>query len=205
MSRSFQKAALARRSVVELDLVGYSHVARHLEQQTDATVLFHLNDQVQRFVDDGLREVGLQRKDVVNGTAGDNALLVFERASDAHRFSEAVHRATDKHNSAKTDPAAHRHFRVGISTGQIGVRGKEISGTRIIDSVRLEAAEAKGHILIDQATYDELPGKFQHCYRGPESVRDKQNNTYTVYCFAVVEVGASAGAATQPVETRKSM
>jgi hypothetical protein len=195
MSPSAKRIALVRRTVVELDLVGYSHVARVLEQQTDARVLLHLNDQVQGFVDDGLREAGCARKDVVNGTAGDNALLVFERASEAHRFSEAVHRATAKHNAPKTDLVAHRHFRIGISTGEIGVRGKEISGARIIDSVRLEAAGKKGHILIDEATYEELPAKFQQCYRGPEAVADKQNNTYSVYRFVVVEsvdVGAAA-------------
>jgi class 3 adenylate cyclase len=189
MSPSAKKTALVRRSVVELDLVGYSAVARALEQQTDARVLLHLNDQVQSFVDDGLREAGCARKDVVNGTAGDNALLVFERASEAHRFSEAVHRATAKHNALKTDRAAHRHFRIGISTGEIAVRGKDISGTRIIDSVRLEAAGKKGHILIDEATYEELPAKFQGCYRGPELVVDKQNNSYRVYRFEAVEAG----------------
>jgi len=193
MSPSAKRTTLVRRSVVELDLVGYSLVARDLEKQTDATVVFHLNDQVQGFVDDGLREAGCARKNVVNGTAGDNALLAFERASEAHRFAEAVHRATAKYNSLKTDPAAHRHFRIGISTGEIGVRGKEISGTRIIDSVRLEGAGKKGHILIDEATYEELPAKFQHHYRSPEVVKDKQNNSYRVYRFVVVEADDVGG------------
>lgn len=187
MSALVKKPALVRRSVVELDLVGYTLVARAMEQQTDALALHYLNEQVQSFVDDGLREAGCVRKDVVNGTAGDNALLVFERASEAHRFSEAVHRATVKHNATKTDVAAHRHFRIGISTGEIAVRGREISGTRIIDSVRLEAAGKSGHILVDEATYEELPARFQQCYRGPESVADKQNNIYDVYRFVVVK------------------
>jgi tetratricopeptide (TPR) repeat protein len=181
MSPSAKKPVLVRRTVVELDLVGYSLVARDLEKQADATVLFHLNDQVQGFVDDGLREAGCARKDVVNGTAGDNALLAFERATEAHLFSEAVHRATAKYNATKTDSAAQRHFRIGVSTGKIAVRGKEISGTHIIDSVRLEAAGKKGHILIDEATYEELPGKLQQLYVGPEVVADKQNNSYSVY------------------------
>ncbi|MBC8032439.1 MAG: hypothetical protein H7Z16_20310 [Pyrinomonadaceae bacterium] len=195
MSPSTKKSALVRRTVVELDLVGYSHVARELERQTDATVVFHLSDQVQSFVDEGLREVGLARRDVVNGTAGDNALLVFERASEAHRFSEAVHRATKRYNASKADPVAHRHFRIGISTGEIAIRGKEISGTSIIDSVRLEAAGQRGHILIDEATFEELPRKFQECYRGPESVADKQNNSYSVYRFVVVEADDVPGVA----------
>ncbi len=201
MSPSTRKSTLVRRTVVELDLVGYSHVARALEEQTDARVVLHLSDQVQGFVDDGLREVGRVRKDVVNGTAGDNALLAFERAYEAHRFSEAVHLATQKYNDSRTDVAAQRHFRIGISTGQIAVRGKDISGTRIIDSVRLEAAGRKGHILIDEATFEELPRKYQECYRGPETVADKQNNSYSVYRCIVVEsddVGVvSPGIATQ--------
>jgi class 3 adenylate cyclase len=202
MSKSAKKPVLVRRSVVELDLVGYSHVARDLEKQTDATVLFHLNDQVQSFVDDGLREAGCTRKDVVNGTAGDNALLVFERASEAHRFSEAVHLATAKHNATKIDPTAHRHFRIGISTGEIAVRGKEISGTRIIDSVRLEAAGKKGHILIDEATYEELPAKFQQSYSSPEVVADKQNNSYRVYRFVVSEANEASAVASGVATTR---
>jgi class 3 adenylate cyclase/tetratricopeptide (TPR) repeat protein len=190
MSRSSKKTVLARRSVVELDLIGYSVFARDLEQQADATILFHLNDQVQRFVDHGLSEVGIDRRDAVNGTAGDNALLVFERASEAHRFSEAVHRATAKHNAAK-NPKAHRNFRIGISTGEIALRGKEVTGTSIIDSVRLEAAGTMGHILIDEATYEELPAKFQQCYRGPEPITDKQKNAYRVYRFVVVEADSA--------------
>ena len=82
-----------------------------------------------------------------------------------------------------SSPFLHQHF-----YREIAVRGKQISGTRIIDAVRLEAAGRKGHILIDEATYGELPDEFQHRYSGPETVADKQSNTYRVYRLAVLDI-----------------
>ena len=169
------------RTIVELDLMGYSDIVRLLEQNLSVRATMTLNEQIQGLVDEGLRAVNISRDEAVNGEHGDNAIVVFERVSDAHRFAEEFHRVTERYNSNKNEESAKRWFRLGISTGPIAIKGNKISGTAIIDACRLEAGGDKGDILIDKASYDELPGRFQNLYKGPESIKDKRGKQHQVY------------------------
>lgn len=178
---------IVKRTIVELDLVGYSDIARYLEEHLGANAVMQLNKQIQSFVNDGLVLVQIPRRDAVNSKAGDNAIVVFERASDAHRFAEAFHRITEQYNAGKTELSAERHFRLGISTGNIAIEGDEIAGTTIIDSCRLEAGGNRGHILITTDTFKELPAEYQNSYAGPEILKDKRAREHQVYRYAVVE------------------
>ena len=112
------KVTIIKRTIVELDLVGYSDIARYLEEHLDANAVMQLNRQIQSFVDEGLLSVNIPRSEAVNSKAGDNAIVVFERVTEAHRFAEAFLRITEQYNTGKTETAAKRHFRLGISTGQ---------------------------------------------------------------------------------------
>jgi class 3 adenylate cyclase len=181
------ETAIARRTIVELDLVGYSDIARHLDEHLGANAVMQLNRQIQGFVNEALQTVATSQNDAVNSRAGDNAIVVFERVADAHRFAEAFHRITEQYNSAKSEASAQRHFRLGISTGDIAIEGDEIAGTTIIDSCRLEAGGDKGHILISADTYRELPAEFQSSYIGPEILKDKRGRQHQVYRYVVVE------------------
>jgi len=194
---------IVKRTIVELDLVGYSDIARHLEEHLGANAVMQLNKQVQSFVNEGLHAVKIPRGDAVNSKAGDNAIVVFENASEAHRFAEAFHRITDLYNSSKTEISAKRHFRLGISTGNIAIEGDEIAGTAIIDSCRLEAGGDKGHILICADTYRELPEEYRNSYAGPERLKDKRGKEHQVYRYVVVEKEpASLSARSQDVYSR---
>jgi hypothetical protein len=73
------------KTVLELDLVGYSTIGDNLEQGLDVTTISQLNRQIQSFVDEGLKAVGVSRDNTVMATTGDGAILVFDSASDAHR------------------------------------------------------------------------------------------------------------------------
>lgn len=66
-----------RKTVVELDLVGYSTVARLLEEAAGPQSVAALNDQIQKFIDQGLQVVELPRQKTVIKTTGDGAILVF--------------------------------------------------------------------------------------------------------------------------------
>jgi class 3 adenylate cyclase len=146
------------KTVLELDLASYSDISRFLEENLDVYAVKHFQDQIQSFVDCGLEQVGRKREEVVLGTAGDNALLVFEDAAVMHRFAEAMQRAVASHNREKTVDFAKRCFRMGAATGPVLLLQAErrIVGTTVARAVRLEAAAKIGQLLVDVATYDRV-------------------------------------------------
>ena len=111
------------KTVVELDLAGYSDVARELEDHLSVAVVMSFNDQIQTFVDDGLKQVGVLRQDAVMAQPGDGAILVFDHPETAHKFATAVHNSCRTHNDARSTPSAKRWFRVGIATGELVMEG----------------------------------------------------------------------------------
>jgi class 3 adenylate cyclase len=180
----------ARRTVVHLDLVSYTDKARELEEQLDAATVMRLNQQIQGFVDQGLAEIGQRREDVVNGTAGDSALLFLPTPAIAHLFAEAVHQATVPHNRTRTLASAERWFRIGVATGEIVTEGSEAAGITIANAVRLEAAAALGQILVDAATHEGLPPVIQSLYAGPETVSGKRAERLPAWRHTAVLVPA---------------
>jgi hypothetical protein len=90
-----------QKTVLELDLVGYSDIALVLEENLDVEAVKIFQEQIQQFVDVGLGAVGLQREPTVIGTAGDNAILIFDDPETMHRFAHAVQNETEKYNSSK--------------------------------------------------------------------------------------------------------
>lgn len=160
------------KTVVELDLVNYGTVSGSLEQGLDARSVFQLNQQIQGFIDEGLRACGATREKVVV-TTGDGAILVFDTADEAHRFAQAVHVATRKHNQARQSPLAKRVFRIGAATGELTILpkalgGVDIAGSAIARAVRLESKAAPGSILVDEATFERLPENQRSAY-GPKA------------------------------------
>jgi internalin A len=178
------------RTVVELDLRGYSSVAFDLEAQLGEEAVARLNDQVQEFVNAGLSFIRKTRDEVVLGTAGDNALLVFDKAEQAHHFVAGVNAATGTHNAGKPMPAQ-RRFRYGAATGKIVLRSqagrREMAGTTIIRAVRLEAAGRPDHCLIDSATYAGLPPELQVLYSPETIVTDKNQVEYRAHRWVLGE------------------
>ncbi len=165
---------ITRKTVLELDLAGYSSVARALEENLTVNLVTALNDQIQRFIDVGLSSIGVvARENAVMATTGDGAILVFELPDEAHRFARAVHEATREHNAAKTTPSAHRWFRMGAATGDIDIiddgRTRKIAGTIIANAVRLEAAGGIGQLIVEAATFEELPDALKLEYEPEES------------------------------------
>ncbi len=102
------------RTVLELDLASYADVARVLEENLDVAAVKAFEDQIQLFVDRALESVGLRRTEVVVGTAGDNAILIFDRPQLMHEFARLVHEAT----VTQTSPRPLRPRSVGSAWGQ---------------------------------------------------------------------------------------
>jgi class 3 adenylate cyclase len=161
------EASMAIKTVVELDLVGYSDIARAFDENFGAALVAAFNKQIQGFVDKGLAAVNVERRDAVMATTGDGAIVAFNRPEDAYRFAVGVHEATRDHNANKSVASAQRWFRIGIATGDLdehereGVR--EIAGIVIANAVRLETSARPGQIVLDDATFaalgSDLPGR----------------------------------------------
>jgi class 3 adenylate cyclase/tetratricopeptide (TPR) repeat protein len=169
------------KTILEIDLASYADVARVLEENLNVTAVKAFEDQIQSFVDHGLKSVDLDRADVVLGTAGDNAVLMFDRPDLMHEFARAVQVATATHNESKTLDAAKRWFRMGAATGLVLILESErrIVGLTITRAVRLEAAAATGELLVDQATYNGLAEHQRTGYGAEELVPGKRAETFT--------------------------
>ena len=130
------------KTVLELDLVGYSTICDQLEQGLDVKTIAQLNRQIQSFVDTGLQAAGVTREETVMATTGDGAILVFESAVQAHQFAVAVHTTTAEHNRTRTQPLAKRVFRSGAATGEIVMEPKPNGGFEIAGWSGSEAIRA---------------------------------------------------------------
>ncbi|MEH1846940.1 MAG: hypothetical protein V7L25_18580 [Nostoc sp.] len=170
------------KTVVELDIVGYSDVARNLEAHLGVKVVAMLNDQIQGFVDVGLTAVGKTREQVVKASNGDNAVIVFEHAEDAHKFAQAVHNRTLEHNdnAPNNKLSAQRWFRIGAATGELHEENGNIAGDVISRAYRLEAAGKPGDFIIDLATYDALSDRLKKEYSPEETVSGRRNESFQV-------------------------
>jgi class 3 adenylate cyclase len=169
-----------KKTVLELDLVSYNDVARFLEEHLNVEAVKIFQDQIQGFVDHGLDAVGLRREDVVLGTSGDNAILIFDDAETMHRFADAVQSETLVYNNQKSIEAARRWFRMGAATGMVLIlpSEKQIVGTTISRSVRLEAAASKGQLLVDLPTFQSLPDELKKHYGAEESIQGKRQEIF---------------------------
>jgi class 3 adenylate cyclase len=177
-----------RRTVLELDLVGYSTICDNLEQGLDVNSVQQLNAQIQGFVDVGLKALNATRERTVMATAGDNAILAFEFPVDAHKFAEAVHTATREHNRTRKLPLAKRIFRIGTATGEIVMLPKpsggfDIAGTTIARAFRLEAKATPGGLLLDKATYDGLSSEQKLLYGSMMRVPGKRDEMFEAYAY----------------------
>jgi class 3 adenylate cyclase len=182
---------MSQKTVLELDLVGYSDVVRNLEQQVGVEVVATFNDQIQEFVEVGLAATQSKREDIVRATTGDGAILVFEQAASAHAFAVAVLEATRTHNAQKSVPSAKRWFRVGIATGDLheheGRTGaRAIAGSVIGNAVRLESAARPGQIVSDATTFGLLPNEFQALNGAEEVVEGKRHERFAARRYTVV-------------------
>ena len=173
------------KTIVDIDLLGYSSIARAVEETLATKHVIELNDQIQAFVNQGLAAAALARTDAVLSTTGDGAILGFDEAAQAYKFATALHDAAKEWNYGKIDALAKRYFRVGIATGPIEVREqngtREFAGLVIARAVRLEAKAEPGSILVDEETYVKLPNPVRKAFSGPKRVRGKRDEVFDAY------------------------
>ena len=183
LTRTSHQSPLAKRNasmsttktVLELDLVGYSDKARELEEHLGVELVMRFNDQIKEFISNGLKSAGVAEQDAIVQSTGDGAIVVLDTPEQAHRLAEAVNTAVTKHNLTRTVESARRWFRIAAATGEIEIRGKDLGGTTIANSVRLESAGEAGHFLVDLPTWNALPAQMQSKYLPVEEIRGKRD------------------------------
>jgi len=185
-----QAAHHTTRTVLEIDLVSYSDIARVLEENLNVEAVKAFEDQIQAFVDHGLNALGLQRDAIVLGTAGDNAILIFDDAATMHQFAQVVQQETLEHNRSKSVELAKRWFRMGAATGTVLVLASErrIVGSTIARAIRLEAAAHRGQLVVDLPTFDALPEDLKRYYGLEEVVEGKRDELFTVRRCTLADV-----------------
>jgi len=193
-------AETIQKTVVSVDLVGYTRIAGLLQDNIDPSAVAELNSQIQEFIDEALKAAGTSRDQAVMTTTGDGAILLFDSAVAADVFSEALHRASEDWNRKRIE-GAKRWFRAGAATGQVTRRSGEdgrydYAGMTIVIAVRLEAASRPGEFLMDVPTYDSLPGKMRTRYDPEETVAGKRDERFLARRRKIV--GAAPSITTTP-------
>ncbi len=175
-----QSETVQTKTVIELDMRGYSDIARQRELDYGSPIaVAELNQEIQQFVDVGLKAVNLVREDVVKAVNGDNAVIVFDDPMQAHLFAEAVHKCTEEYNKNQQGLLAQRWFRIGCATGELHEENGTIAGIVIADAYRLEAAANPGEFLIDCHTYKYLKESLDHDpYLAAETVQGERDELF---------------------------
>ncbi len=180
-----------RKTVVELDLVGYGDTSRIVQENAGVDAVADLNKHIQGFIDTALTTIGAKREEVVLATTGDGAILAFENPNDAHSFAVEVHLATQKHNAGINNSSAHKWFRIGVATGDLyqetrSGSTKEVAGTVIATAVRLEGAARPGEVIADAETISFLSPNLRSLYGPKKKVKGKRIEEYSANRYSVV-------------------
>ena len=167
---------LERRTLVKLDLKGYSDTANWLESLTDATSITMLNAKIRIWIENGLRQVGDDKGEILDkSAAGDSALLSFRVANDAHCFAKLIHHNLAQWNSMQLT-SQKMEFRIGCATGELDVTKHD--GCLNTVAYRLEPQASPGGTLIDAEMYKELSSEFQDEYDIEEIVPGKRKEKF---------------------------
>lgn len=184
-----------RCTVADVDMVGYSDVARMLEENTSAGSVGELNRQIQGFITSALKQITFSGETRILAFTGDGGLLLFESAEDAHSFGCSLQQAAKQYSEQRNVPSAKRRFRIGLATGEVnlssgGKQGDQYAGIAIANAVRLQTAAAPSEILIDTSTFAELTRSSQQLYSAAEQVRGKREETFRAHrCSIRVDDG----------------
>jgi hypothetical protein len=167
---------IGKRTLVKLDVKEYSKLARDAELLGDVKSTLALNRKIRGFAEEALQRIGQNTGYIIESRPSSDSVLVhFKRSDEAHNFAVSVHKVTSLIN---TNRPKHLRiiFRIGCSTGIVDL--EEYAGNTNTVAFRLEAGGEPGGILIDLATYTDLPQEFQAQYDAEEIIKDKLNEKF---------------------------
>ncbi|AFY44686.1 pentapeptide repeat-containing protein [Nostoc sp. PCC 7107] len=187
------------KTVVEIDLKGYSEIVREVEEFCqefrqkfgcdNLNLLPFINRHIQNFIDKGLETINKKREDVVQATNGDNAVIILDNADEAYKFATAVHKATKSYNDKQTEPSAERRFRIGAATGELveNYDGNTLTGYTIVKAYRLEAnAEPGKYFVVDVETHKSFSPEIHNKFGDEKTVYDKNNKEFQAHICQII-------------------
>ncbi len=179
------------RTVAVVDMVGYSTLARLLEENTGAAAVAHLNRQIQTMVQAALSSLPTSAYHGKIAETGDGVILYFDFPHHAHLFATKLHTLARDYNQSRTERSARRWFRIGVASGELTrtslEQGSGFAGLVIANAVRLESAAHPGEIVIDAATFRTLPDTYCSFYSTESNVRGKRQEIFRVRRYQVIE------------------
>ncbi len=180
---------MVRRTVAVVDMIGYSTIAKLLEENISAQSVADLNHQIQLFMASSLAAIPDPSSYSVVAKTGDGIIVLFHHADDAHHFGCRVHLAARQHNDLRSERTAERWFRIGIATGNVhstdaATAPSEYAGVTIANAVRLESAAQAGEIVIDRQSFEALAAGSKAAYTAETLVRGKRTERFPArrYC-----------------------
>jgi tetratricopeptide (TPR) repeat protein/class 3 adenylate cyclase len=190
------KSSCLQKTVAVADMVGYSDVARMLEENISSLSVAELNRQVQSFMTQSLSALSDPASFRVIATPGDGIIVLFDSADDAHSFGYQVQVLAREHNRRRTQTTAERWFRVGIATGEVTITDcddllPQYAGAVIATAVRLESAANPAEIVIDASTFALLSNRLQLLYDHECIVRGKRKETFRAHRLRVAKPNPS--------------
>ena len=170
---------LGKRTLVKLDLEGYSDISNFVENIADATAVSKINARIKKLVEESLDQVGFEKGEILEKAAeGDSALVSFKVADDAHKFAILIHQNIEKWSFRLSFKHYKMEFRIGCATGELDVSTHD--GCLNIVAYRLEPKAHPGGTLIDAQTYRELSPIFQIEYDIEEMIPGKRQEKYRI-------------------------
>lgn len=139
-------------AVLLADVVGYSGMMSRDEDKTHARVALHVRELIEpKVAAYGGRFVR---------SMGDGMLVEFPSALDAVRCALDIQRGLSERQGDEPDRI---QLRIGINTGDVLVDKRDIYGTSVNITARLESLAAPGTVCVSQSIYDQTrshPGLF---------------------------------------------
>ena len=175
-------------TLVNVDMVGYSTLARYVDLVLGAEGVGLLGKAIQTEIRAGLAACGLDDA-AIHGFTGDGAILRFAEARQAHEFAGHFMAAVHARNRTIPRRALRRHYRMGAATGDIASWGEndtsERAGLVFTRARRLESAGAHGDFLIDIDTFAALPAELAALYDDREEIVDKHGTRFAAHRWTV--------------------
>jgi class 3 adenylate cyclase len=171
-----RQAIKDKRVVVSVDMARYGKMSHAVEGFFGADGIFKLNKEIRAVLLAAVKKSGVHPNKVFVVDTGDGALVVFANAKKAILFAQAVHEAGRDFNRPRSETDHHRHFRIGVSTGNIvleeiatlnrNLSSISMGGKAIATAVRLQAAAATGEIVACEETLSDLTSEMRNAFPG---------------------------------------
>ena len=173
---------VSRSTVLFTDFKGFTDRVRILEQAAGPRAAAEMKRTVAGYVEEALRQIAdcPAATHRLLDTAGDGFFFHFTSAEGAFRFAAALNAITESHNREVTDDIAKHWFRTGAATGSVAWDGNKPVGNIVNVCSRHQAACVGGDLLIDEATYGDLPAEYRGMFGPPETIRDKNDAAHVV-------------------------